>query len=242
MRLDVSLFSGPANEERRHQLGSRLRPQPLHLGMREEPLGQFYRIRIRANPLHVDAHLPIASNGKHSPPLSVRQVEVKLGRRSQFRLAIRRRPKTNLSSIDSQIAAQSPSQQSSADHKLIARSGKLETRHPLSLVRFQQLEQRVRFFLPGFKIDVPHVDFVVRQDAIGMAQRFWLRVGTNHNCRCLPGASLCTDRNATRLDSMDGGSCKVTTICAWRLDPAVYYNHANPAVSNTQFTSARKLI
>src|ERR1700722_7030085 len=172
--------------------------------MRKEALSQLHRIGIRANPLHIDPYLPAADNGKHCHTFRVRQVEAqiaeaRIGVDGKLRLPIGRRPKSNLALFDSQIAAQSAAKQGSADKKLIAMRGEFESRRPPLFFRLKQLEQQTGFLIPRFEVDMPHVDFIVPQTAVEIAQRFWLHVSTRlHACMFLRGASLSTDSTPTR--------------------------------------------
>jgi hypothetical protein len=55
---------------------------------------------------------------------------------------------------------------------LIAWLWKLEARGPLSFFGIEQLEQSAGLFLPRELVNLPDVDFLVRQDAIETQQRF----------------------------------------------------------------------
>jgi hypothetical protein len=51
---------------------------------------------------------------------------------------------------------------------LIARRRKFESRRTISLIRIEQLQQRASFSIPGDQVNLPDVDFIIRQDAIEM--------------------------------------------------------------------------
>ena len=114
--------------------------------------------------------------------MRVRHIEAKVvgGRIPQMLICVPRKfwfpirgcSETNLARLDVKISAQTLPQQGSADDKLIARLWKLEARRPLSLVRIEKLEQSASLFLPRKLVNLPDVNFIVRQEAIETQQRF----------------------------------------------------------------------
>jgi hypothetical protein len=90
----------------------------------------------------------------------------------EFWFPIRGCSEMNLARLDVKIPAETPTQQGSADDKLIAWLWKLEARGPLSFFGIEQLEQSAGLFLPRELVNLPDVDFLVRQDAIETQQRF----------------------------------------------------------------------
>lgn len=192
MRLDVSLFRCPATEERRNVFRSRLRSQPVHLGTRKEALGQLQRICLLANLLHVNPDLPTAAHRKDGRPMRMRQIEPKVvdarmlemkmvemkivemntSVPRKFGLPIRGCPETNLPCFDLQVTRKTLPERGSADNKLIARLRKFESCRPSSLLRIEQLKQAVGFLIPCDEINLPDVNFIIRQDAIEMQQSF----------------------------------------------------------------------
>jgi hypothetical protein len=70
-----------------------------------------------------------------------------------------------------QISGESSPKQRSADHILIAGRRKFEALGSRLLFRIKLFkQQRAGCFFPGDKINLPDMDFVSRQDAIGMPQ------------------------------------------------------------------------
>jgi hypothetical protein len=105
----------------------------------------------------------------------VRQVKAKVALGiSKLWLSIRSCTETYVGRVDVKIPAKTPAQQSSADHKLIARLGKLESCRSLSLIRIEQREQTAGFFFPCDLVNLPYMHFIVRQVTIGTQQTIWL--------------------------------------------------------------------